>query len=119
MFIEYLEQKTMRTNIKNIFLPVFPRIMGKTVKKTTPSTVGPYKHNQDQPIKNISNKIFCSSLCVLSVGKAFFLPRLPSKNSALAKVAGNGERRQATPPMKSSFTDDRKQRMWMFFSLEN
>ena len=79
MFIEYLEQKTMRTNIKNIFLPVFPRIMGKTVKKTTPSTVGPYTHNQDQPIKNINNKIFCSSLWVLSVGKAFFLPRLPSK----------------------------------------
>ena len=85
MFIEYLEQKTMRTNIKNIFLPVFPRIMGKTVKKTTPSTVGPYKHNQDQPIKNINNKIFCSSLWVLSVGKAFFLPRLPSKNSPWQK----------------------------------
>ena len=85
MFIEYLEQKTMRTNIKNIFFPVFPRIMGKTVKKTTPSTVGPYKHNQDQPIKNINNKIFCSSLWVLSVGKAFFLPRLPSKNSPWQK----------------------------------
>ena len=62
MFIEYLEQKTMRTNIKNIFFPVFPRSMEKKVKKTMPSTVGPYKHNQDQPIKNINNKIFCSSL---------------------------------------------------------
>jgi len=40
MFIEYLEQKTMRTNIKNIFFPVFPKIMGKPVKKMKPKRVG-------------------------------------------------------------------------------
>jgi hypothetical protein len=40
MFIEYLEQKTMRTNIKNIFFPVFPKIMGKPVKKMMPKRVG-------------------------------------------------------------------------------
>ena len=73
----------------------------------------------EKSTKNDAKWTSSCSLCVLSVGKAFFLPRLPSKNSALAKVAGNGERRQATPPMKSSFTDDRKQRMWMFFSFEN
>ena len=40
MFIEYLEQKTMRTNIKNIFFPVFPKIMGKPVQKMKPKRVG-------------------------------------------------------------------------------
>jgi len=33
MFIECLEQKTMRTNIKNIFFPVFPKIMWKPSQK--------------------------------------------------------------------------------------
>ena len=33
MFIEYLEQKTMRTNMKKKKIPVFPKIMGKRVKK--------------------------------------------------------------------------------------
>ena len=36
MFIEYLEQKTMRTNMKKKN-PVFPKIMGKQVKIKTPN----------------------------------------------------------------------------------
>jgi len=47
MFIEHLEQKTMRTNMKKKFFPVFPKIMGKRVKKTTPNCFGVKKHNQD------------------------------------------------------------------------
>ena len=74
MFIEYLEQKTMRTNIKNIFFSSVPKNYGKNSKKNDAKYSWAYKHNQDQPIKNINNKIFCSSLWVLSVGKAFFLP---------------------------------------------
>jgi hypothetical protein len=87
MFIEDLEQKTMRTNIKNIFSPMFPKTMGGKYKKTMPRIFGLQKHNQDQRIKIINNKIFCSSLCVLSVGKALYLPRFRSKNSALATEA--------------------------------
>jgi len=52
-------------------------------------------------------------------GKSLFSPQVTFEEFSVAKVARKGERRQATPPMKSSFTDDRKQRMWMFFSLEN
>ena len=37
----------------------------------------------------------------------------------LAKVAGNEEQHQVTPPVKSSFTDIQKLRIRMFFSLEN
>jgi len=47
MFIEYLEQKTMRTNMKKKKIPVFPKIMGKRVKKTTPNCFGVKKRNQD------------------------------------------------------------------------
>jgi len=47
MFIEHLEQKTMRTNMKKNFFPVFPKIMGKRVKKTTPNCFGVKKRNQD------------------------------------------------------------------------
>jgi len=52
-------------------------------------------------------------------GKSLSSPQVAFEEFSVAKVARKGERRQATPPMKSSFTDDRKQRMWMFFSLEN
>ena len=64
----------MRTNIKNIFLPVFPRIMGKTVKKTTPSTVGPYKHNQDQPVKILTIRFFVPHNEFYQWEKPFFSP---------------------------------------------
>jgi hypothetical protein len=52
-------------------------------------------------------------------GKSLSSPQVAFEEFSVAKVARKGERRQATPPMKSSFTDDRKQRMWIFFSLEN
>ena len=119
MFTEYLEQKTMRTNIKNIFSPMFPKTMGGKYKKMMPRIFGLQKHNQHQRIKIINNKIFCSSLCVLSVGKALYLPRFRSKNSALATEATKRKWRQLTPPVKSSFTDVRKLQMWVFVSLEN
>ena len=60
MFIEDLEQKTMGTNTKNIFFPMFPKTMGGKYKKTMPRIFGLQKHNQDQRIKIINNKIFCS-----------------------------------------------------------
>ena len=47
MFIEHLEQKTMRTNMKKKIFPVFPKIMGKRVKKMTPNCFGIKKRNQD------------------------------------------------------------------------
>jgi len=40
MFIEHLEQKTMRTNMKKKFFPVFPKIMGKRVKKRRQIVLG-------------------------------------------------------------------------------
>ena len=42
------------------------------LKTQSRSTIG--------PIKIINNKIFCSLLCVLSVGKALFLPRFSANN---------------------------------------
>ena len=104
---------------QNIFSPMFPKTMGGKYKKTMPRIFGLQKHNQDQRIKIINNKIFCSSLCVLSVGKALYLPRFRSKNSALATEATKRKWRQLTPPVKSSFTDVRKLQMWVFVSLEN
>ena len=92
MFIKYLEQKTMRTNIKNIFFPVFPRIMGKTVKKTMPSTVGPYKHNQDQPIKILTIRFFVAHYDFYQWEKPFS-PQVTFEELAVAKVARKGERR--------------------------
>ena len=63
------------------FFPNGPKIMQKNVKKAYIYTVGIQKHRQDEGIKIIDNKIFCSSLCTLAVGKASFLPIATSQNS--------------------------------------
>ena len=119
MFIECLEQKTMRTNIKKYFFQCSQELWGEKVKKTTPSTVDPSRHNQHQPIKNISKKDFLFLIMSSISGKSLVSPQVTFKELDVAKVARNGKWRRVTPPMKSLFTDKRKQRMWMFFSLEN
>jgi hypothetical protein len=41
-------------------------------------------------------------------GKSFVSPQVAFEELNEAKVAGNEERCQVTPPVKSLFTDDRK-----------